>query len=33
LSTLGMLLFLAVVLLEWVFISWQMAVEAPPETM
>jgi NitT/TauT family transport system permease protein len=33
LSTLGMLLFLAVVLLEWFFISWQMAVEAPPETM
>jgi NitT/TauT family transport system permease protein len=33
LSTLGMLLFLAVVLLERIFISWQTAVEAPPETM
>jgi NitT/TauT family transport system permease protein len=33
LSLLGMLLFLAVVLLERIFISWQTAAEAPPETM
>jgi NitT/TauT family transport system permease protein len=33
LSVLGMLLFLAVVLLERIFISWQTAVEATPETM
>jgi NitT/TauT family transport system permease protein len=33
LSVLGMLLFLAVVLLERIFISWQAAVEATPETM
>ena len=33
LSVLGMLLFLAVVLVERVFLSWQAAVEATPETM
>lgn len=33
LSVLGMLLFLAVVLLERIFISWQSGVEAAPETM
>lgn len=33
LSVLGMLLFLAVVLVERIFLSWQAAVEATPETM
>ena len=33
LSALGMLLFLAVVLLERIFLSWQTAVEGTPETM
>ena len=33
LSVLGMLLFLAVVLVERIVLSWQAAVEATPETM
>jgi NitT/TauT family transport system permease protein len=33
LSALGVLFFLAVVLFEWMVLSWQAAIEATPETM
>ena len=33
LSAVGIVLFLAIVLLERYFLSWQSAVETPPETL
>jgi ABC-type nitrate/sulfonate/bicarbonate transport system permease component len=33
LSAVGIALFLAIVLLERYFLSWQSAVETPPETL